>query len=122
MPPMTVQYFTTPKGEEMAVLPRAELEALTEVAEHARAIADYQSGRLPGLTPEQVREFIAANSPLAFWRKHRGLTQSALAGEVDIAQNYLSDLENGKRSGPVELWLKLSRVLNVPVEALVEAE
>jgi len=119
---MTVQYFTTPKGEEMAILPRSELEALTEVAEHTRAVADYQAGRLPGLTPEQVREFVAANSPLAFWRKHRGLTQSALATEVGVAQNYLSDLENGKRSGPVELWLKLGRALDVPVEALVEAE
>ena len=117
---MTVQYFTTPKGEEMAVLPRAELEALKEAAEHAQAVADYQGGRLPGLTPEQAREFMTANSPLAFWRKHRGFTQSVLAAEVEIAQNYLSDLENGKRSGPVELWLKLSRALDVPVEALVD--
>lgn len=119
---MTVQYFTTPKGEEMAILPRAELEALTDAAEHARALADYHAGRLPGLTPEQTREFVASNSPLAFWRKHRGLTQAALASEAGIAQNYLSDLENGKRAGPVELWLKLSRILDVPVEALIEAE
>jgi DNA-binding XRE family transcriptional regulator len=119
---MTVQYFTTPKGEEMAILPRSELEALTEAADHARAVADYQAGRLPGLTPEQTREFVAAASPLAFWRKHRGLTQSALAAQAGIAQNYLSDIENGKRSGPVELWLKLSQTLNVPLEALVDAE
>ncbi|MBN9034550.1 MAG: helix-turn-helix transcriptional regulator [Rhizobiales bacterium] len=119
---MTVQYFTTPKGEEMAVLPRAELEALTEAAEHARALADYRAGRMPGLTSEQAREFVAAPSPLAFWRKQAGLTQVALASAAGIAQNYLSDLENGKRAGPVELWLNLSRVLDVPVEALVEAE
>jgi DNA-binding XRE family transcriptional regulator len=122
MKPMTVQYFTTPKGDEMAVLPRAELEALREAAEHAQAVADYQAGRLPGLTPEQAREFVASNSPLAFWRKHKGMTQAMLAAEVGIAQNYLSDIENAKRSGPVELWLRLSDKLGVPVEALVEAE
>ncbi len=39
---MTAQYFTTPNGEEMAVLPRAELEAMVsplvlDVAELAAA-------------------------------------------------------------------------------------
>jgi DNA-binding XRE family transcriptional regulator len=122
MKQMTAQYFTTPKGEEMAILPRAELESLTEAVQHARAVADYEAGRLPGLTPEQTREFVAAASPLAFWRKHRGLTQAALAAQVGIAQNYLSEIENGKRSGQVEVWLKLSQTLNLPVEALVDAE
>lgn len=119
---MTAQYFTTPTGEEMAVLPRTELEALTQAADHARAVADYHAGRLPGLSAAQTREFIAAPSPLSFWRKHRGLTQSALAAKVGLAQNYLSDVENGKRSGPVELWLKLSRALDLPVEVLVDEE
>lgn len=119
---MNVQYITTPNGEEMAVLPRAELEALAEAADHARAIADYRSGRLPGLSPDETREFVASTSPLAFWRKYRGLTQAALATRVGIAQNYLSDIENGKRTGPVELWMKLGKALEIPLEALVEAE
>lgn len=119
---MNVQYFTTPKGEEMAVLPKAEFEALSEAAAHMRAVADYRSGRSIGLTPEQTREFVAAASPLAFWRKYRGFTQASLAAEVGIAQNYLSDLENGKRAGPVELWLKLGRALDIPVEDLAEAD
>jgi DNA-binding XRE family transcriptional regulator len=101
---MSVHYFTTPQGEQMAVLPRAELEALSEAAEHARAVADYEAGRLPGLTPEETLQFVE------------------LAADVGIAQNYLSDIENGKRSGPVELWLRLSRSLGVHVDALVEAE
>ena len=58
---------------------------------------------------------MAAASPLAFWRKKRGFSQTSLAAELGIAQNYVSDIENGKRSGPVELWLKLSRTLQVPL-------
>ena len=117
---MTAQYFTTPNGEEMAVLPRPELDALREAVEHARSVAAYHAGQLPGLSPAQAREFVAVNSPLAFWRKYRGLTQSALAAMVGVAQNHLSDVENGKRSGSVQLWLKLSRALEVPVDALVD--
>jgi DNA-binding XRE family transcriptional regulator len=119
---MNVQYFTTPKGEEMAVLPRVELEALSEAAAHMRAVADYRSGRTIGLTSEQTREFVAAASPLAFWRKYRGFTQASLAREAGIAQNYLSDLENGKRAGPVELWLRLGRALDIAVEDIAEAD
>lgn len=119
---MNVRYFTTPKGEELAILPRSELEALTESAAHAQAVADYRSGRLPGLSPDETRALMAAASPLAFWRKHRGLTQADLARAVGVGQGYLSDLESGRRDGPVELWLKLSRALDLPIEALIEAE
>ncbi|CAG1012505.1 MAG: helix-turn-helix transcriptional regulator [Rhizobiaceae bacterium] len=119
---MNVQYFTTPAGEEMAILPRAELEALTEASAHVRDLEDYRAGRLPGLSPEQARALVEAPSPLAFWRKHRGLTQAALAARVSIAQNYLSDIETGRRAGPVELWLKLSQALSVPVEVMVDSD
>lgn len=119
---MNVQYFTTPAGEEMAILPRAELEALAEASAHARDVESYRAGRLTGLSPEQTRALVEAPSPLAFWRKHRGLTQSALAARVSITQNYLSDIENGRRAGPVELWLKLSQTLDLPVDVLVDSD
>jgi hypothetical protein len=85
---MNIRYFTTPEGDEMAILPRAELEALSEAAEHAGAMTDYLAGRLPGLTPDDARAFVAANSPLAFWRGKRGLTQSALAAEIGEAPTW----------------------------------
>jgi DNA-binding XRE family transcriptional regulator len=118
---VNVRYITTPKGEELAILPRAELEALTEAAEHARALADYRGGRVPGLSPDETRALIAASSPLAFWRKYRGMTQAGLAETVGVTQGYLSDVEKGRRDGPVELWLKLARALDLPIEALINA-
>lgn len=41
---------------------------------------------------------------------------------MDVTQNYLSTIENGKRECPVTLWLKLAAALAVPVEMLVDAE
>jgi DNA-binding XRE family transcriptional regulator len=119
---VNVRYFTNAEGEEMAVLPRADLEAMTELADHANAISDYRSGKLPGLKPEEARSFIEAPSPLAFWRRYRGFTQHSLSQATGITQNYLSELENAKRTGSVDVWLKLSKVLRLPVEALIEAE
>jgi DNA-binding XRE family transcriptional regulator len=126
--PMNVSFLTTPGGEELALIPRAEFETLKaaaeriEAMEHAKAVADYRDGKVPGLTPGEALAFASAVSPLAFWRKRAGLTQGVLAERVSVTQNYLSDLETGKRSGPVNLWLKLSAALGAPIEVLVEEE
>lgn len=119
---MSATYFTTPNGEELAVLPRDEFEALREAAAHAQAIAAYRSGKLPGLTPAEARELISAVTPMAFWRKKRNLTQAALASAVGMTQTYISEIENGNRTGTVETWLKLARALRVPIEALVDED
>lgn len=116
---MSIHYFTTPGGEEMAILPRAELEALRDTTARAADVADYRAGRAPGFTGEEALAYAEAASPLAFFRKRAGLTQRDLAARVDVAQNYLSDIENGKREGPVTLWLKLAAVFGVPVDMLV---
>jgi DNA-binding XRE family transcriptional regulator len=119
---MGVSFFTTPNGEEFAVLAREDFEALTAAAEHAHAVNAYRSGRLPGLTPNEARELAASATPLAFWRKKRNLTQAGLATHAGVTQTYISEIENGNRTGTVELWLKLSRVLNLPIESLVDEE
>ncbi|RWM06026.1 MAG: hypothetical protein E5X80_22215 [Mesorhizobium sp.] len=67
----TMTFLTTPGGEELAIIPRREFEALKEAAEgaeHARDLADYRAGRIPGLTPDEARALVDAVSPLAFWR------------------------------------------------------
>jgi DNA-binding XRE family transcriptional regulator len=119
---MSIAYVVTPSGEELAVLPRAELEALQNAVDHAQAIAGFREGRIPGLSPAEARALMASVSPLAFWRKYRRQTQASLAGIVGVTQNYLSEIENGKRGGDVTLWLRLAKALGLPVEALVDED
>jgi DNA-binding XRE family transcriptional regulator len=118
---MNVSYVKTPGGEELAILPRAELEEIVEAATHARALAEHRSGRDPGLTASEMRKLLAATTPLAFWRRKRGVTQATLAEAAGIKQNYLSDLETGKREGSPAQWLMLARALDVPLEDLISA-
>ena len=117
---MTVRFQTTDNGEQIAIMPRAEYEAMRDAVDHASALAEYRSGNAPGLTPDEMREMLASHSPLAFWRRYRGKTQAALATEIGITQNYLSDIENGKREGGIGLWLKLAGSLALPLDALYE--
>lgn len=115
-----ISYVITPGGEELAILPRDELEAMIAAANHAKALAEYRSGRDPGLAADEMRELLAASSPLAFWRRKRGLTQADLARQAGIAQNYVSDLETGRREGSPAQWMKIARALQLPMEELID--
>jgi transcriptional regulator with XRE-family HTH domain len=124
MPVMT----RTPKGDEIVILSRAEYDALTtgrsdedaaDVAHANRILAELAEGSETVLTSEQADELLAAKTPLAFWRKHRGLTQEALSKLVGVAQGFISEIENGSKTGDVQTLAALARALEISLDDLV---
>ena len=115
--------LTTPKGEELIVLSRGEYEDLIDARDHALAMAAHASGDDPGLTEAEMDDYLAAPTPLAYWRKRRGLTQAVLAAAAGISQPYLAQLESGRRtSADIAVYAKLARRLAVRIEDLVAQE
>jgi DNA-binding XRE family transcriptional regulator len=122
------QIIRTPAGEELVVLPRAEYEALLELADHAQedadevAIYDARKAELAAggvvLPPEVGAAMLRGESRLKAIRNWRDETQMHLAFKTGIGQGYLSDLESGRRTGTPETIAKLAQALNVPVEWL----
>lgn len=122
---MTHTIVTTPGGEELVLLPKAEFEALRDrldAAEHARAMAQVAAGTLETLSAEETAAALEAPTPLAFWIEKRGRKQKALAAEIGIGQSFLSELAAGKKKGDPVLFLKLARALAVRMEDLVEED
>lgn len=122
---MTHTIVTTPGGEELVLLPRAEFEAMRDAldaAEHRGAMARVAAGTLETLSAEEVAAALDEPTPLAFWRRKRGMTQGALATAAGIKQPYLSALEAGERKGDPALFLKLARALGTRMEDLVEED
>lgn len=126
---MKVKFKMTPDGE-VAILPRAEYERLRELAREAeedigtarlvaRAKREVASGA-PVLPKEIVDRLANGENPIRVLRQFRGWTQAELATAegVQITQNYLSDLETGKRKGPLALHRKFAHALGVPLELL----
>jgi DNA-binding XRE family transcriptional regulator len=111
--------FRTPGGEELVVMSRGEYEELQDVAVAATRDRDLAEGREELLESADVDALLKAPTPLVFWRKKRGLTQTALAADVGVSQNFLSDMERGKAIGDVVLYAKLARRLGVSIEDLV---
>lgn len=53
-------------------------------------------------------------------REKYGISQETLAFEADLTRNYISLLENGKRSPTLNTMLRISKALQVSLVQLVE--
>src|SRR5579871_1998765 len=112
-PGMKPQTITSPSGDELVVLPRAEYEALVAAArdddEDASDAAIYDArktelaaGSDARLPVEVSRLILRGDSLLKALRKSRGVTQQDLARRTGLAQGYLSDIETRRKKGSPE--------------------
>ncbi len=120
--------ITTPGGEELVLVPRAEYDVLiaahnedaADIAAADAVMAGIRRGDIGTTSAEETKILLAAASPLAGWRKVRGLTQAELAATVGISQNHLSSMETGKRAGTTDVLSRLARALSVRIEDLID--
>lgn len=111
-----------------AVLPRKEYEELKALAEEAfedretARIVDQEMKKVAAGMPvfplEVVNRLINGENAIRVLRKWRDMTQEELSVSVGIPQGYLSDLETGKRKGPLELHRKFAKAFGVPLDVL----
>ena len=120
-----VQIIVKDGRPEYAVVPidayrrmAAALEDADDSAAIDRAWADDAAGEtVPG---KVVKAILNGGSPLRVWRKHRGFTLAELAGMVCVSKGYLSQIENGHKSGTLDLFRRLAGALDVSMDQLVE--
>jgi DNA-binding XRE family transcriptional regulator/PHD/YefM family antitoxin component YafN of YafNO toxin-antitoxin module len=120
------QTIHTPAGEEMVVLSKADYEALVTAAEDyedvllaERSLARIAAGEEELIPDAEMDTYLDAPTPLAFWRKKRGLTQAALAKAAGVTQAHLSETESGKKEARVGVLKELARALKVRVNELI---
>ena len=126
MPVMT----KCPQGDDIVILSRAEYDQLIAAANEdatdadtlRRSVIRVASGEEEIFTSDEVDAFLAAKTPLAFFRKKRGMNQNDLARRVGITQGYLSEIEVGRKSGDVRTLRKLADALKVTLDSLVPEE
>jgi len=74
------------------------------------------------LTSEEVMALIEAATPLAFWRRKRGMAQADLAEKIGISQSALAEIESGARIGRPHMLKTLADALGVRVSDLIAAK
>jgi len=119
------QSFSAPDGTEMVILPAAEYARLKLLADEGEDLADARKAmaRLDageGTMPGEVLNLILDGNlhPIAAWRRHRGLSQAALARKARLSQVWISRIERGGGYGSRETRRKLAEALDAPVWAL----
>lgn len=126
----SIQIITSPSGEELVVLTRAEYDAMlaaleaSEAEEDAEliAIADARMADAAGsapLPPAVTRLMLDGASLLKALRKWRRVGQVALGEAIGVSQGYISDLESGRRGVTNDLKERLAIALDVPLDWLM---
>ena len=119
------QKFHTPDGTEMVILPAADFARLKALVEDAEDVADaktimagIESGE--GTMPADVLKAILNEgvSPLAAWRRYRGLTQVELARRAGMSQVWVGRIEGGGGYGSPKTRKALAAVLGAPLWGL----
>ena len=123
------QHFTAPDGTDMVVLPakdwerlRAYVEDEEDYREASATMARIEAGE--GTVPGEVVHlmFVDGLTPLAAWRRYRGLSQAALASKAGLSQVWVSRIEGGGGYGSRETRKKLAAALDAPVWALEDED
>ena len=121
----TVQFFTTPGGETMAVLPGEAYESLVQIAEDKNdaaaaneVLARIASGEDAVIPAAFADRILDGENPVRVWREFRGLTIKDLAA-AGISAPYLSQIEGGGREGTVATMKALAQALGVTIDDLV---
>jgi ribosome-binding protein aMBF1 (putative translation factor) len=132
---MSVRFQKTPRGE-VAILPRKDYELLVakaseadEDAGTARIVARARkeiAGGSPLLPKDIVDRMAKGENPvrvLREWREREwpgGMTQMHLSHQTNLSQGYISDIENGRRTGTAAALRLIANALDVPLDLLVQ--
>ncbi len=117
---MTIQTVVGPDGQTLVTMTPEDYQDLIDARDAEAAMRDMAAGTLATVSGDDVDAYLAAPTNLAFWRRHRDLTQAALAAQVGIAQPSLAQAENGRRGLSVGTYAKLAKVLKVRIEDLLD--
>ena len=110
-------------GEDYAVVPLAEYEALRNaVNENAmdaaimkRVLEDPDQELVPFTLVKRIAD---GEHPVRVWREYRGMRAGELATAAGIAASYLSDIENGKKPGSINAMKRIAISLDVTIDDL----
>ncbi|PKN43382.1 MAG: XRE family transcriptional regulator [Deltaproteobacteria bacterium HGW-Deltaproteobacteria-18] len=110
-------YAVVPWDEYRSMVER--LEELQDIVDADKTMAAIASGE-ETYPHDLVERLLGRENPLRIWREYRGISTAALAAMVGVTPSAISQVETGKRGLSVDLLKKLSEVLQVDMDDLVD--
>ncbi len=117
-----IQWIEKNGHKEYAIIPVDIFERLIEAAEDKDDLESLRNFKKSDdgfrIQGEMVFRQIDGESPVKLWREHRGITVELLAAKAGISKSYLSQIENGKRTGTIKTMKAIANALEVPIDVL----
>jgi transcriptional regulator with XRE-family HTH domain len=79
-------------------------------------------GHRPGMVKERNKLAQRVGAVVSSKRKAKGLSQEALAGDIDVSPITLSNIERGENAPTLAVFLRLVKALGIDATELAEAE
>jgi DNA-binding XRE family transcriptional regulator len=108
----------TIEGKNYVLLSEEDYEDLIDGMKAQAVLARVQAGE-ETWPAELVYELWETDSRIRTFRKYRGMTMTELAKAAGISQPHLSDIENGKKTGSVDVLKRIATALRVNLDDLV---
>ena len=108
-------------GKPFVLVPKAAYERMLAALDDRDDVRAYDAAKAAQLemVPAMVADrLLAGENAIRVWREHRELSQQQLAGLGGISKPYLSQIENGLRTGKIGVLRKLAAALRLDLEDL----
>ena len=116
---MAIQMSISPDGEPLVTMTVQEYQDLLDGGHAEAVMRGIAAGLIETLSEAELDAYLAAPTPLAFWRRHRGITQQQLADAINVSQPYIAQLENGQREAMGSVYARLAAELRVRADDLL---
>lgn len=118
-----ISYIEDSKGKKAVILAIEVFEQIRQQLEEMEDIDAYIKIKQESTEtlPISVVEMLLTDNQakIKTMREYRSCSLTKLAKAINISEAYLSQIENKKRTGNIELYKKISKVLDIDMELLV---
>lgn len=118
-----ISFIEDSHGKKAVIL---SIEAYEDITKKLEELEDIEAYIKVKATPQESfpldiveKLVLAEESKVKILREYRGYTLTTLASMVGISEAYLSQIENHKRKGNIDLYKEISRVLDVDMDLLI---
>jgi ribosome-binding protein aMBF1 (putative translation factor) len=117
-----VSFIEDSHGKKAVILALKDYQKIQNQLEELEDIKSYiQHKEHPEdtLPFELVQDLLDSNnSKVKLFRQYKGLTISELAKAAGITESYLSQIENFRRKGTVDIYKKLANILDIDMDLI----
>jgi hypothetical protein len=108
--------------EELVTLTRQEYQDLIDARDAALTLEQIARGEAETFTETEADRYLAAPSPLNFWRTYRNMSLDVLAREAGADSGELAEADEGRLELPARVYARLARALRTRIEDLLPVD